>query len=93
MARPCFQIGVVLLIQVLAIVASPIDSLRPYKYAVKDRHLAPVGWSVITLAPQDHLLHISIGLKQDRFHELEKILYQGNESCQRAYYPLTLRSV
>ncbi len=57
--------------------ASPIPSSSSYDYAVKDRHQAPSGWSVVAPAPTEHLIDISIGLKQSRFDELERILYQG----------------
>ena len=76
MARTLTGVALLLLISIGAI-ASPIASSPDYEYTVKDRHEAPPGWSVMGPAPSEHLLDISIGLKQSRFDELERILYQG----------------
>jgi len=46
-------------------------------YSVKDTHCVPKAWREIGPAPAGHVLNLQIGLKQDRFHELEKLLYQG----------------
>ena len=72
-----FAVAGFLLLSPLGAVASPIGGSPSYEYAVKDRHPAPYGWSVVDIAPTDHVLDISIGLKQSRFDELERILYQG----------------
>jgi tripeptidyl-peptidase-1 len=31
----------------------------------------------VSRAPGDHMLHMQIGLKQERFDELERHLYEG----------------
>jgi hypothetical protein len=57
--------------------SSPVSSTGNHEYAVKDGHRAPAGWVKGERAPIDHPLDVSIGLRQNRFHDLEKLLYQG----------------
>lgn len=59
---------------------SPMHIRSPY--TVKDSHPLPSGWRKIGPAPGDHVLNLQIGLKQDRFHELEKHLYEGTRSSK-----------
>jgi tripeptidyl-peptidase I len=54
---------------------SPVRGWSPY--VVKDVHNPPSRWRKIGPAPGDHVLNLQIGLKQDRFHELERKLYEG----------------
>lgn len=58
-------------------VASPLQVRSPY--AVKDTHFVPKKWSKVGPAPSGHTIHLSIGLKQSQFSELERHLYEGNE--------------
>ena len=58
-----------------AVLGTPIRARTPYE--VKETHYAPRKWTQIDRAPADHMLHLQIGLKQDRFEELEKQLYEG----------------
>lgn len=55
--------------------ASPLHSRTPY--AVKESHPVPRKWTPVSRAPGDHMLHMQIGLKQERFDELERHLYEG----------------
>lgn len=55
--------------------ASPLRSRTPY--AVKDTHHVPKQWSKISSAPKDHILNLQIALKQSKFDELERHLYEG----------------
>lgn len=48
-----------------------------YSYAIKDSHHVPKGWARVGPAPAEHWINLNIGLKQDRFDELEKQLYEG----------------
>jgi len=47
-------------------------------YVVKDSHHVPRKWTRIGPAPAQHLIRLQIGLKQNRFSELERHLYEGN---------------
>ena len=51
-------------------------------YATKETHSVPPGWTNVGVAPSNHQLELKIGLKQDRFHELEKRLYEGYAGCK-----------
>ena len=57
---------------------SPIRARSPY--AVKETHNVPSKWSRVGPAPRDHLINLSIGLKQSQFEELERHLYEGKSS-------------
>lgn len=46
-------------------------------YAVKETHNVPSKWSRVGPAPRDHLINLSIGLRQSQFDELERHLYEG----------------
>ena len=49
-------------------------------YSVKETHDVPSKWTALGRAPANHKLHVKIGLKQERFDELERHLYEGS-SC------------
>ncbi|MCJ1442334.1 MAG: hypothetical protein MMC23_002828 [Stictis urceolatum] len=69
-----------------AAVGSPVQK-REYKYALKEEHFAPHGWTDVGPAPGNHLLNLEIGLKQSQFDELERHLYEG----KLYHYPIDLR--
>ena len=50
---------------------------RDTTYAVKDTHNVPCKWERVGPAPGEHVLNMQIGLKQARFEELERHLYEG----------------
>jgi hypothetical protein len=56
-----------------------LASLLPPRssYVVKEVHPVPRRWTRIGPAPRQHLIELQIGLKQNRFDELEKHLYEG----------------
>lgn len=58
-----------------ATLATPIRARSPY--AVKETHYVPRQWSKTGRAPESHVLHLHIGLKQSQFDELERHLYEG----------------
>lgn len=66
-----------------SVCCSPIQS-RP-TYAVKDSHHVPRKWSRVSEAPPNSIVKLEIALKQSRFEELEKHLYEGR---LRALMPL-----
>ena len=45
--------------------------------SVKDSHPVPSKWRRAGLAPGEHTLDLEIALKQSRFDELERHLYEG----------------
>lgn len=76
-------------ILVPAIVAKP--SIHNLDYAIKETHNPPVHWRRIGNAPKDGLLNLRIGLKMDRWDELERRLYEGTVSRHDSrYIQLTL---
>lgn len=46
-------------------------------YAVKERHVVPKQWTRIGRAPANTILELRIALKQSKFDELERHLYEG----------------
>jgi tripeptidyl-peptidase-1 len=58
--------------------ASPLRARSPY--SVKEIHPVPGRWTAVSRALGDHMLHMQIGLKQEKFDELERHLYEGNGS-------------
>ena len=49
-------------------------------HAIKDSHNVPRKWSRVGPAPVEHWINLNIGLKQSRFEELEKQLYEGTST-------------
>jgi tripeptidyl-peptidase-1 len=47
------------------------------RYAIKDSHPVPRRWERVGPAPAQHLVQLQIGLKQNNFKELERLLYEG----------------
>lgn len=58
-----------------AVIASPLRSRSGY--AVKETHPVPRKWTPVSRAPGQHMLHMQIGLQQEKFDELERHLYEG----------------
>lgn len=46
-------------------------------YTVKETHFVPAKWNAVGRPPEDHKLHLQIGLKQGNFEELERHLFEG----------------
>jgi tripeptidyl-peptidase-1 len=63
------------------IAAGPVT--RRSDLVVKDFHRAPRAWTHLGPAPTEHRIHLTIGLSQSRFDELERHLYEGT-SFRRA---------
>ncbi len=68
------SIGLTTLFAVLS-ATSPLRIRSPF--AVKEFHPVPSKWSRFGPAPEDHVINLQIGLKQSRFKELERHLYEG----------------
>jgi tripeptidyl-peptidase-1 len=58
-------------------------------YSVKETHDVPQKWTALGRASADHKLHMKIGLKQERFDELERHLYEGR-ICQPSHREVSL---
>lgn len=78
-------VSAVLPLMALQCLASSINARTPYQ--VKSSHPVPRQWQKLDRAPADHRLEMRIGLKQSRFNELERELYEGMEDL------ITLRPV
>jgi len=66
-----------------AVFANPIKVRTDY--AVKEVHLAPRRWASAGRAPSNHMLHLQIGLKQERFDELEQQLLEVSDPDHERY--------
>lgn len=53
-----------------------VNSRSPY--AVKETHFVPSKWNKIGTPNPDHTIKLKIAMKNDRFHELERHLYEGS---------------
>jgi hypothetical protein len=51
------------------------------RYVVKETHQPPPEFTLESDAPQEHLIRLQVGLKQNRFDELERHLYEGILEC------------
>jgi tripeptidyl-peptidase-1 len=65
-----------LLLSAATVLGSPVRA-RP-SYAVKDTHPVPSRWTNVGTPSADHMVRLTIGLKQSRFDELERHLNEGN---------------
>ncbi|KAF2402371.1 tripeptidyl-peptidase 1 precursor [Trichodelitschia bisporula] len=54
-------------------------------YAVKEAHPLPEGWEALGPAPEDHVIKLSIAVKQGRFDELERQLYEVSDPSHPRY--------
>ncbi|KAL1304330.1 hypothetical protein AAFC00_000731 [Neodothiora populina] len=61
----------------------PIRARSPY--TVKESHLLPSRWREVAPAPASHTINLRIALKQDRFHELERHLYEVSDPSHDRY--------
>lgn len=60
-------------------------SLSYSDYTVKDSHHVPRSFSRIRPAPKDHIINLKIGLKQSKFDELERHLYEVSDPYHERY--------
>jgi hypothetical protein len=80
-----FSIAVVALVADF-VTGSPVRTRSPYE--VKEYHHPPSEWKVMGPAPADHVVHLQIGLRQERFGELERHLGEG--MCELSLVQLRL---
>lgn len=58
---------------------------NPLNYAVKETHFVPRGWSSVGNPHPDQVLDIKIGIKNKRFAELERHLYEVSDPAHHKY--------
>ena len=70
-----------MLTSILTVVLAGVAVASPLKgrstYTLKEAHSAPRKWTRIGPAPESHIINLQIGLKQSRFDELERHLFEG----------------
>jgi len=69
----------------LASLAGFAYSVSYHGYAIKDSHFAPRSFSRVRRAPKDHVLNLKISLKQSKFDELERHLYEISDPHHSRY--------
>lgn len=69
---------------------SPVQSRAPY--SVKDSHHVPRKWVRVGEAPSHGVVNLEIALKQSRFDELERQLYEGPRRPTHDYHSATDQS-
>jgi tripeptidyl-peptidase I len=65
-----------LLLSAATVLGSPLRARSAY--SVKDTHRVPSRWTKIGVPSANHMVRLTIGLKQSRFDELERHLNEGN---------------
>ncbi|KAL1970125.1 hypothetical protein VTN77DRAFT_6530 [Rasamsonia byssochlamydoides] len=69
----------------LSILLASVASALTSPYRPKEFHPVPRGWTEIGPAPPTHTIALQIGLKQHRFDELEKALYEASTPGHSRY--------
>jgi hypothetical protein len=69
------------------VLSTPVGGRAGYR--IKETHPPPSKWRRLGPAPSDYILHLQIGLRQGRFHELESYLQAGKEASQNTVLSLT----
>ena len=64
-----------LLLSAEVVYGSPVRARS--SYAVKDTHFAPARWTNVGAPAADHMIKLTVGLKQGKFNELERHLNEG----------------
>ena len=72
-------------------VATPIQARSPY--AVKDSHFVPPKWRQISPAPPYHNINLRIAVKQNKFDDLERHLYEGKSDVGTAFFHVPFSTV
>lgn len=58
------------------------------RYQVKESHFVPRGWNAVGSAPENHRIELHFALKQSRFDDLEKALYEGKANLRRRCFEI-----
>lgn len=70
-----FSVAVAALSTAQLVLGGSIKARSPY--VVKETHFVPNQWTKIGIPHPDHMVDLKIGMKNNRFHELERHLYEG----------------
>ncbi|KKY24640.1 putative tripeptidyl-peptidase 1 precursor [Diplodia seriata] len=73
------------LLVLLAAAASASPLRARSEYQVKEHFNVPRSWSRVGRAPSEHVVNLQIGLKQARFAELERHLYEVSDPRHERY--------
>jgi tripeptidyl-peptidase-1 len=65
--------------------ATRLAPLRSRRYVVKERHHVPRDFTWESDAPADQQIRLQVALKQDRFNELERHLYEISDPDHARY--------
>ncbi|KAF2101914.1 subtilisin-like protein [Rhizodiscina lignyota] len=65
------------------VIASALSSRS--SYLLKEKHIVPTGWRRIGPAPAHRKVSLQISLRQDRFEELERHLYEVSDPSHVRY--------
>ena len=68
--------------------SSPVNNVQ-FTHAVKESHKVPSQWTRINVPLPQHVINLHIGLKQNRYEDLEKHLVEGNYDHPKANTLLT----
>lgn len=79
------SLAAVALLATQALAAALPDPFINTDYTVKETHSIPRGWSRVSKPSKDHLLELQIGLKQERFDELRKHLFEISDPKHARY--------
>ena len=77
------NVVILLCIHVLAHTVFGAHSTWRSSYAIKETHHVPRQWRRVGPATAGSMMNLQIGLKQGRFDELEKHLYEGNSTTSK----------
>jgi len=70
---------------VLASLVDGVFSISYSNYAVKDSHIVPRSFSAVRAAPKDRVMNLRISLKQSKFDELERHLFEVSDPFHTRY--------
>lgn len=65
--------------------ATRLAPLRSRRSVVRETHLVPRDFTWESVAPADHQIRLQVALKQDRFHELERHLFEISDPDHARY--------
>lgn len=74
---------VTLLASLPGIIAAPAPEVK--RYAVKERHAVPPGWSAVSRAQASHPITLQIGLKQQNQDKLEQHILEVSDPSHARY--------
>ncbi|KAL9084023.1 MAG: hypothetical protein Q9159_005445 [Coniocarpon cinnabarinum] len=80
-----FSYKVAALLAATQSLAAALPATSQDNFAIKEKHNVPRGWQRISDAPGDHEVDLQIGLKQSRFDELQRHLFEVSDPTHQRY--------